>query len=349
MNIITGLLLVALAGLGTGTSAWPLKKIREFHFEQYLFVFMFSGIILYPWIWVFINVPDLVLVVRTAGLRPLLISNLLSISWGIANILYLICVVRIGAALTGAILSAVGISIGVIIPMVFKGSGLFGRAPGIFSASGLVILAGLLVIILGVVFVSAAGFGRERILKQETASVKSRRASGDFLPGLLLVILAGILSSGISLAFVYSQGPVIEAVKKQGAGDITANITVWALGMLGGGLVNVFYALYLMAKRNSWRLLFARKDEILYGGLIGFQFIASILLLGKGMVLLGVLGASVGFAIQQSMQVIGNQLVGFMGGEWEGVRGKPRNRMYLAIGIILAAVIILAYSNTLGT
>src|SRR5436190_23662815 len=97
---------------------------------------MFTGIILYPWLVVLFRVPDPLLVIKTVGIGPLLISNLLSISWGIANVLYLICVIRIGAALTGAILSAVGISAGVLLPMIFKGSGLFSSAPDIFSYSG---------------------------------------------------------------------------------------------------------------------------------------------------------------------------------------------------------------------
>ena len=43
MEILIGLVLVVLAGLGTGTVAWPMKKIKELHFEQYLFVFMLRG------------------------------------------------------------------------------------------------------------------------------------------------------------------------------------------------------------------------------------------------------------------------------------------------------------------
>ena len=112
MEIMYGLLLVTLAGLGTGTSAWPIKKIKKLHFEQYLFVFMFTGIIVYPWVVVFFNVPDISTVMKDVGWKPLIVSNLLSVSWGVANILYLICVVKIGAALSGAILSAIGISVG---------------------------------------------------------------------------------------------------------------------------------------------------------------------------------------------------------------------------------------------
>lgn len=347
MEIIIGLILVTLAGLGTGTVAWPMKKIKDLHFEQYLFVFMFTGIVVYPWIMVLTNVPDPIEIIRTVGVKPLLISNLLSICWGVANVLYFICVVRIGAALSGAILSALGMSVGVILPMILKGTGLFSGAPNIFSNAGIVIMLGLFVIIVGVILVSIAGFGREKILMNKNNLNKKQQATGDFFRGLILIILAGVLSSGLSLAFVYSQGPIIEAVKQQGAGEITANFTVWALGIVGGALVNILYAVYFMTKKKTWYLLFIRKDEIVFGAVAGLQFIFSIILLGRGMVLLGILGASIGFGIQQSMQVVGNQLVGFLGGEWKGVDGKPRKVMYAALAIILSAVVIFALSNTL--
>ena len=347
MDVAIGLILVVIAGLGTGTVAWPMKKIKEIHFEQFLFVFMLTGLIICPWAVVLVKIPDLGDIVDKVGTRPLLISNILSICWGIANVLYLICVVRIGAALTGAILSAAGMSVGVIIPMVFKGSGLFANSPDLLSPAGIAIISGLIIIIIGIFLVSAAGFGRERMLNLNTVSAKREQASGNFSKGLILVISAGLLSGCLSLAFVYSQGPVISAVKAHGAGDITANFAVWALCILGGGMVNVLYAVYLMAKNNSWSLLFTRRDELLYGAIAGVQFISAIVLLGKGMILLGALGASIGVGIQQSLQVIGNQLVGFIGGEWKGVYGKPRKLMYLGLGVILISVVVLAYSNVM--
>lgn len=345
IEILIGLVIVALAGLGTGTAAWPVKKIKQFHFAQYLFVFMFSGIIFYPWVVVLFKVPNLGDIIETVGIKELLISNLFSVSWGIANILYLLCVVRIGAAITGAIMSAVGISIGVTMPMILKGSGLFQSAPGIFSKAGMIIISGLIVILLGVVLASIAGLKREKVLTYNSEPAKKKTASGNFMKGVLLVIIAGILSSGLSFAFVYSQGSIIKAVKLQGEGELVANLTVWAIGMLGGGIVNIGYAIYCMGARENWRLLLRRKEELLYGSIAGLQFIVSIVLLGRGMLLLGVLGASVGFAIQQSMQIIGNQLVGFIGGEWKGVKWGIRKQMYFAIFLILIAVLIISYSN----
>jgi L-rhamnose-H+ transport protein len=348
MEILLGFVLVIMAGLGIGTTAWPFKKLKDLHFEQYLFMYILTGIVIFPWIVVLLNVPDLASVVRTVGIEPLLTSNLLSMSWGIANVLYLVCVVKIGAAMSGAVLSALGMSIGIVMPMIIKGSGSFSNAPDLLSKAGILIIIGILIIVAGIVLLSIAGFKREKVLNSEDQIIKTGRPSGKFLEGLILVILAGILSCGLSLAFVYSQGPVIEAVKQQGAGEITANITVWALGALGGALINILYAVYLMTRKGTWGLLFSRKEELLYGSLSGLQFIVSIVLFGRGMVFLGVLGASVGFGIQQSMQIAGNQIVGFVGGEWKGVNGKPRKIMYLGLAVILIAVFVFSYSNTIS-
>ena len=60
----------------------------------------------------------------------ILIGNMFSVGWGIANVLCGICFMRIGVALTGAILSGIGVSVGAIMPMIFKGSGGFANAAG---------------------------------------------------------------------------------------------------------------------------------------------------------------------------------------------------------------------------
>jgi len=348
MELLIGLLFVTLAGLATGTGAWPYKVIKNIHFEQWMFWSMLFAIVIYPWSIFLIGVPDPILLIKTVGFKTLLFSNLLTTSWGIANVLYMICVIRIGAALTGAILSALGMSVGVTLPLILKGSGLFTKSPDLFSTPGILIMVGLIIIIIGVILVSKAGFGREKILKNESGETQKKQASGDFRKGLLLVLLAGVLSCGLGLSFVYGQGPIIEAAKQQGAGNLAANFTVWALVCVGGAIINIGYASFWMTKKKTWKLLFARKEEFLISIVAAAQFIIGVTLMGSGMVYLGILGASVGYGIMQSVQVLGNQLVGFAGGEWKGVKGTPRKTMYLALGVILIAVIIFAYSNTVA-
>jgi hypothetical protein len=162
-----------------------------------------------------------------------------------------------------------------------------------------------------------------------------------------MVIIAGALSAGISFAFVYSQGPIVSAMKAHGASDIPANFAVWAVGLLGGALINVTYPAYLLTKNKSWHVFAESWQEGALSVGIGCNFILGVALMGKGMLLLGALGASIGFGVQQAMQMLGSQTVGFASGEWRGVTGKPRNQMYFAIALLIAAAIVMAYSNTL--
>jgi hypothetical protein len=102
-----------------------------------------------------------------------------------------------------------------------------------------------------------------------------------------------------------------------------------------------------MTKNKSWGILKTSGREIILSAIIGIQFFAAVTLLGRGMIFLGVLGASIGFGIMQSMQILGNQAVGFISGEWKGIHGKPRRQMYLAIAILILAAIIMAYGKSM--
>jgi hypothetical protein len=131
-------------------------------------------------------------------------------------------------------------------------------------------------------------------------------------------------------------------------GSIPATFAVFAVGLLAGALVNVGYAAYLLTRNQSWNVFAESGRELVLAIVIGVNFSLAVALMGKGMLLLGALGASIGFGIQQAMQMTGAQALGFVSGEWRGVEGKPRVQMYVAIAILIAAASILAYGNTLA-
>lgn len=407
METVLGIILVAAGGLLMGGGGWPIKLMRVFQFEHFWFVGVLSGLVVAPWTITLIAFPHVFEACRDLPVATLVLSNLLALIWGVANILCGLCLLRIGFALTQALVAGLGVCVGVTIPMIFKATGSFRDAPDLTSKAGLIVLSGVGVMLIGVVLASLAGFGRDRELK------KLQQPSGSFLGGLIMCVIAGIASAGLWLAFDYSQGPIVSRVSMIEAGgaikltvadnktlsgrhvvapdgtislgdvgtveiagvnaktaadriadklglshqpdvnpqvnvetfNVLAVFPVWAMGALSGILLNLFYPAYLMTKKNSWGVLAASWKEVGLSVFMGLETCLAWALPGKGMILLGAFGASVGFGIQQAMQMTGAQAVGFIGGEWRGIQGKPRWQMYCAIAALIIASIIMAMGN----
>jgi len=341
MDIVSGLLIAGLGGTFAGGLGWPMKLMRKFQFEQCWLVGMTFGLLLLPWLITFAFCPNALEAYKSVEPSLIIRSNLFSLAWGIGNVLLGLSLVRIGSSLSFAILSGIGIPLGVIVPMIFKGTGRFSDAPDLASAAGITILIGTVVMLIGVVFVGLAGFGRDRAFATE------QKRHGGFLGGLLMCIVSGFCSVGPSFAFVYSQGPIKEAMMDRGAQEWPALISVWALGMAGGTLVNLLYPAFLLTKNKSWNVLRHGGKELGLSLIVGFNLFCAFTLMFKGMLLLGAFGASIGFGIYFAMQILAGQGLGFISGEWRGVTGKPLSTMYVAIATLILACIIIAYGNNL--
>ena len=345
-TILFGIILVVLAGLIMGTSPWPLKLMRRFHYEHFAFISMLVALVILPWTITLIFCPHPFAALSEVPGVVLLKANLFALAWGIAQVLALLCFVRIGVSLTYGILCSIGVAVGVITPMIFKASGVFKGAPDLLSKPGLIVLGGTVVMLAGVVFASFAGAGREKSTRapkaSDAAAKNAGRASGGFAVGLLMVVMAGVLSVGWGFAFTYSQDSIIQAMKSHGAADFPANIAVWAIALLGAALPNVLYPAILMTRNKSWHVLFDHPGEIGLSIIYGIFFFAPSALLGKGMLLLGPLGASVGWGLVQGTLILGAQILGFATGEWQGVSGKPRTQVYVAIIFLVIGITIIA-------
>jgi hypothetical protein len=407
METALGIILVAVGGLITGGGGFPIKLMRVFKFEHFWFVGFLAGLVIAPWTITLIAFPHVFEACRDLPPSTLILSNLLALIWGVANILCGLCLLRIGFALTQALVAGLGVCVGVTIPMIFKATGSFRDAPDLTSTAGLIVLAGVGVMLIGVVLASLAGFGRDRELK------RLQQRSGSFRGGLIMCVIAGIASAGLWLAFDYSQGPIVSRISLIEAGgtikltvtgnkklsgehlvaqdgaisladvgsvqiagisakaaadkiadklglsyrpdlntqvrvetpNVLAVFPVWAMGAFSGILLNLLYPAYLMTKNKSWGVLATSWKEVGLSVFMGLETCLAWALPGKGMLLLGAFGASVGFGIQQAMQMTGAQAVGFIGGEWRGIHGRPRWQMYCAIAALIVASVIMAIGN----
>jgi hypothetical protein len=178
------------------------------------------------------------------------------------------------------------------------------------------------------------------------------RADGTVeLPKVGPTVVGGLSAADAALRIAESLGfkyEVIPADVQVETGSIPATFAVFAIGLVAGALVNIGYAAYLLTRNRSWGVLAQSPRELLLAIIIGVNFSLAVALMGKGMLLLGALGASIGWGIQQALQMTGTQLLGFISGEWRGVRGRPRVQMFVAIAIFIAAAVMMAYGNTLS-
>ena len=69
---------------------------------------------------------------------------------------------------------------------------------------------------------------------------------------------------------------------------------------------------------------------------------------GIGACYLGTLGTTVGWGANIGMALIVAASLGFITGEWKGVSKKATNTLCTSIGVLLVAIIVLAYANTLA-
>ncbi len=344
---VAGFLTIFLAGLIGGFAPLPLKFMRKFAYEHWGLVSSLVGFVIIPWAMLFLICPDVPGALRAVPLRALLVGNAFSVAWGIASVLYCICLVKIGFSLTHGILSGIAIPAGVITPMILKGSGVFANSPGPLSRSGLVILLGVAIMLAAVILVSRAGFGREAAIG---GGSQRKRKGGAFLAGLAMCVIAGLTSIGMSFSFVYTQEAIGAAFMAHGTTDANAPTAVRVVTLLGGAVVNLIYPIFLLFHNRSWGVFVADGSlrEILLAIPFGAIIIISAVMTSTGMTLLGALGPSIGFGVNQAMQIVGSQSVGFLFGEWRGVPRRHVCTMIVAIALLLAAIAVIGYGNAVG-
>lgn len=341
MNLLLGIIVAGLGGSFAGALSWPMKLMKNFKFAHCWFVGMLFGLFFLPWAVTLIFCPHAIEGFLSVDGGIILKSNLFSLAWGIGNILLGISLASIGASLSFAIMSGIGIPLGVIVPMVFKGSGRFQNAPDLNSGTGHLILLSTVLMLVGVVLVAFAGYGRDKVLG------KKDERSGSFTGGLIMCIVSGVCSVGPSFAFLYSQEPLRNAMLQRGAPEWPAAIAVYAVGMLFGSLINIIYPAVKISRERSWLVLKKSPREAGLSLIVGLNLFLAFALWFPGMLLLGPLGGSIGFGIYFALQILAAQGLGWISGEWRGVAGKPVILMLSAITILVVSAAIMAYASTL--
>lgn len=331
-NSLTGLLLILLAGTCSGVFSVPFKFNRGWVWENNWFVWSFAALLVMPWAVAWLTVPGLGALYGGNPGGTVLVA-LFGLLWGVGAILFGKGIDALGISLSLPIMQGLINTVGTLTPVLL-------RDPAeLLAPSGLRMLAGIAVLLAGIVLFAVAGSRKAQL--QESAQ---RQSAGGrrFRTGLLICLLAGIFGPMINFAFVYG-APLQQRAVELGADPVYAGNAVWSIALTAGFLVNAAECLRLFRRNGSWRNYGQRRaGGLAWAAVAGIVWYLSIMLYGMGGSQMGEAGATVGWAVMQSVAIIAGNVAGICAGEWRGTTRHARTPMVAGLACLIAGIVILS-------
>jgi L-rhamnose-H+ transport protein len=336
MPLLTGLVLVLLAGVLQGTFILPMTLVRQWSWEHSWATFSLLGMLVFNWIIVLLFVPNIFVVYAHSPFRDLAILALFGTGWGVGAVLFGLAMDRLGMALGYPVLMGLIAGLGALIPLLV----FFPQT--LLATKGLVLLAGTALVIFGIVLCSIGGSRRAPSPDKSLAT-----GSDAFTVALAMAILAGILSCLPNVGVAFG-GKVTAAAERLGVAPSSAGNTVWALLFTLGSAVNLVYCLYRMVSKKTLGQYWSRQAPRNLGlsALMALMWIGSFYLYGAGAAKLGRWGLVVGWPLFISLSIVMGNLWGLWRGEWQGAPATARRLLNQGLLVLIAAVITVALSNS---
>ncbi|MBN2291898.1 MAG: hypothetical protein JXM70_05700 [Pirellulales bacterium] len=331
----------------------PQKYIRRWSWETFWMVQAAFCWLIWPAVGAICTIPDLWYVILQAPKLSMLYCCLLGLAYGVGGTAFNLSIRYIGFALTYAI--AVGLSsvLGTLVTPLLEGRiGEILDKPG----SGWV-MAGVAVGTLGIGLCGVAGRWKEADLREQD------ECPGEYswTKGLILSLVAGVLSSLYGIAINDVARPIVEVAEQYGAGHWKGNVAYLFVNP-GAFLTALLYCLWLARKNRTLgelkQLGAATRSEgerqrasltanYLLAILTGTLWYGQFFFYNLGHVRMGAYEFS-SWAIHMIMLVLFSNLLGVVFREWKGCHGRTRAAIGLALVVLVTAILCLTYGNYLG-
>ena len=343
MNIELGILLALIAGTLNGMFALPMKLNKNWAWENNWFLFSFLSMLIFPIVILVLSVPKPIELFGSLPLYNILIGLFCGIlSYG-GSLLFGISLGFIGIALSFTLLVGSMSIIGVLLPLIIFNYNV------LFSTGGIFILSGVLLFLISLFFSFRAGQLKEASLKNQ--NIKNIVEKSSIQKGMILAIAGGTLSGLLSLAMNmnWAKEIVDKSVQIGNANLSYASNAVLFIILIGGSIPNIGYCIFLLNKNKNWRL-YKSNNLILYWIAIlstGLIYSASTGLWGISISekMLGDLGPSIGWALFIGMIVISSNISGYFTGEWKSAGNKALKYLFVSIGLIISALLLIGFGN----
>jgi L-rhamnose-H+ transport protein len=310
----------------------PIEKVKKWSWETtWAIAGLFSWIVL-PVSVSLILLPDFRGFYASMGWSLLLKVALFGAMWGVGNVSYGLTMRHLGMSLGIGVAIGVTLIVGTLVPPL-----LHGQAGLLFSTrSGLLTLAGIVVALVGVAIVSYAGHQKEVQLRSEVQEF-------NLTLGLLLAVLCGIFSSGMSFA-IDAAKPMEAAALHLGVNPLYAALPSYVCIMGGGAVINLGYCFIRLAAVRSLSLRadlghpparLARNAALAATG--GIMWYLQFFFYAWGAANIPQHLSYVNWMLHMSIYVLCGGLVGLALGEWAEVKGRPLQLLWAGILVIIVA------------
>jgi L-rhamnose-H+ transport protein len=244
-NPAIGVLFHWLGGLASGSFYVPFRGVKRWAWETYWLVGGFFSWMIAPWILALLMTSDLLLVLRESPSRNIFWAYAFGVLWGLGGLTFGLTMRYLGMSLGMAVALGYTAVFGTLMPPIFRGQF---ASEVLGTRSGLTILTGVVICLLGIVVAGAAGLSKEREMtdEQKRASIKEF----SLKKGLLVATFSGVMSACFAYGLAAGD-PVKEITLRHGTAVLWQGLPVLIIVLLGGFTTNFIWCVILNIRNGT--------------------------------------------------------------------------------------------------
>jgi L-rhamnose-H+ transport protein len=382
-NPALGVFLHWLGGLASASFYIPFRGVKDWAWETYWLVGGFFSWIIVPWALAVTMTHDLASVLREAPSSSILWTYIFGVLWGLGGLTFGLTMRYLGMSLGMAIALGYTAAFGTLMPPIFRG--VF-RSEVLGTRSGLIVVSGVAICLVGIAFAGAAGVSKEL----EMSEAQKRESIKEFAlnKGLLVATFSGVMSA--CFAYGLAAGDPIKAITvRHGTPVLWQGFPVLVVLLAGGFTTNFIWCVILnvrnrtgyqyfhsgirdaVPERNEEHILEAVTDapaeemavaagpalkngvrapmlaNYFYSALAGTTWYMQFFFYTMGETQMGRYRFS-SWTLHMASIIIFSTLWGIALKEWKGTGARTKLLVSLSLFVLVTSTVVVGYGNYLG-
>ena len=338
MNMVAALMYIFIGGVVNGSFALPTKNIKHWGFEHVWLNYSIWAYLILPWMSIFVLAPNALAAYQNMPLQIWIILILGGLWFGVGQACFAESLKRIGFGLGFVINIGLGTGLGFLLPLIIL------HPEKILTLFGLTTLIGIVFIVAGLILSYRAGKQRDTHARlQQSSSAKT------YPVGVLLAVIAGFCSALQNFTFAATHDMQTRALSL-GIHHLAASLIIWPVFLIFSFIPYGLYMLYLHSKYHSFANYINSRSAMnwILTLIMALCWYTSLMLYSQASLLIGSLGPVVGWPLFMVLIILTANFWGWRHHEWAHAPAAASRQALQAIGLLIIAVLVLAYSASLS-